>query len=194
MDNKELEKALNSMNFSLRLKGLKKESNLTFSEISKATGISESALKLYCGPSSNTQKRLPSFENIITLAKYFEVTTDYLLGISKYKDFLEELIFTHDKYNEEYKKYTDACLNYMDIKIEEQEELEEKFVKVFFNKININYIKGININNIQRDTMLVIYDQLIDAILPLIEIIDLDKVISNNTLETLMFEQESKEK
>lgn len=39
-----------------------------------------------------------------------------------------------------------------------------------------------------------IYEYLIEALSPLIKVIDLDKVIGDDTLETLMFEQESKEK
>ena len=67
-------------------------------------------------------------------------------------------------------------------------------MRSFFHKINISYIKGISIEEIQRDTMLMIYEYLIEALSPLIKVIDLDKVIGDDTLETLMFEQESKEK
>lgn len=194
MNNKTLEKKAYSLNFSNRLRALKKESNLTYSDISQATGISESAIKLYCNDKSDVQKRLPSFENIIILAKYFKVTTDYLLGMSDYRDFLEELVISYDKYGNDYKKYTDKYFLYLDAKEELDEEIEEKFVRSFFHKINIRYIKGISIEEIQRDTMLMIYEYLIEALSPLIKVIDLDKVIGDDTLETLMFEQESKEK
>ena len=59
-----------------RLKELRIEKNLTQEELSKEIGTSQSSITYW-----ETGKRIPSALVIITLAKYFGVTTDYLLGL-----------------------------------------------------------------------------------------------------------------
>ncbi len=62
--------------FNERLKELRIEKGLTQIELSKATGLSQSAIALWeCG------QRLPNVEVIITIATYFGVTSDYLIGL-----------------------------------------------------------------------------------------------------------------
>lgn len=63
--------------FSERLKELRIEKGLSQAQLAKATGLSCTALCYW-----ETEKRIPSALAIITLAKYFEVTADYLLGLS----------------------------------------------------------------------------------------------------------------
>lgn len=60
-----------------RLKELRIEKGLTQTELSKATGLSQAALALW-----ENGQRIPNALAIITLAKYFGVTSDYLLGLS----------------------------------------------------------------------------------------------------------------
>ena len=58
-----------------RLKELRTEKELSQLELAAATGISKSAIAFW-----ETGKRIPNALAIITLARFFEVSTDYLLG------------------------------------------------------------------------------------------------------------------
>ena len=59
-----------------RIKELRIEQNLTQLELSKATGVSQNAIAQW-----ENGKRTPNINAIIVLAKYFGVTTDYLLCV-----------------------------------------------------------------------------------------------------------------
>lgn len=63
--------------FSKRLKELRAEKEITQDKLAEETGLSQAALALW-----ESGKRVPNALAIITLAKYFGVTADYLLGIS----------------------------------------------------------------------------------------------------------------
>lgn len=62
--------------FGRRIVELRKKRGLTQEELAKNLGISRSSLSLY-----EIEKREPDTEIIIKLAKYFSVSTDYLLGL-----------------------------------------------------------------------------------------------------------------
>jgi transcriptional regulator with XRE-family HTH domain len=66
--------------FHNRLKSLCKESGLYQAQIARALDISPQALSYLI-----IKERKPSFETIESMAKYFNVTTDYLLGKSNIK-------------------------------------------------------------------------------------------------------------
>ena len=59
-----------------RLKELRLERGLSQEQLAKATGFSNSAISYW-----ETGERVPNALAIITLAKYFGVTADYLLGL-----------------------------------------------------------------------------------------------------------------
>jgi transcriptional regulator with XRE-family HTH domain len=63
--------------FNQRLKELREEKNLSLSALSKEINVSSTALYYW-----ETGERIPNAQAVITLANYFGVTTDYLLGIS----------------------------------------------------------------------------------------------------------------
>lgn len=63
--------------FSERLKELRLEKELSQIQLAKETGLSHGAIGFW-----ETEKRIPNALAIITLAKYFGVTTDYLLGVT----------------------------------------------------------------------------------------------------------------
>ena len=63
--------------FKTRLKELRTEKGLTLIQLSKATNLSKSAISAW-----EVGSRTPNAEAIITLAKYFNVSTDYLLGVT----------------------------------------------------------------------------------------------------------------
>ena len=70
------------LTFQERLKDLRTERGMTLSDLEKATGISRSALGKY---ESDEYKEV-SHASIVTLAKYYGVTSDYLLGLSENKN------------------------------------------------------------------------------------------------------------
>lgn len=63
--------------FAERLKELRIEKGITQDKLAEETGLSQAALANW-----ENGKRSPSAGAIITLAKYFNVSTDYLLGIT----------------------------------------------------------------------------------------------------------------
>ncbi|MCL2370775.1 MAG: helix-turn-helix transcriptional regulator [Firmicutes bacterium] len=65
--------------FSQRLKELRQEKGLSAMALGKATGLSDAAILRW-----ENDRADPLGENIIKLAKFFDVTTDYLLGLTDY--------------------------------------------------------------------------------------------------------------
>lgn len=65
-----------------RLKDLRVERGLTLEQLAEATGISKSALGSY---ETDDYKDISPF-SIMTLANYYGVSTDYLLGVSEIKN------------------------------------------------------------------------------------------------------------
>lgn len=63
-----------------RLKLLRTEKGITQEQLAKDTGLSQSAITYW-----ETGKRVPNAQVVIILARYFGVTTDYLLGESNDK-------------------------------------------------------------------------------------------------------------
>lgn len=57
------------------LKSLRKRNGLTQSELGRHVGLSKAVVSKY-----ETGIGYPNFETLIRIAKYFGVTTDYLLG------------------------------------------------------------------------------------------------------------------
>ena len=62
--------------FKLRLKELRKKSKMTQEQLAKAIGLERSSIGKYEG----NQGIIPSVEVLESIANYFDVTTDYLLG------------------------------------------------------------------------------------------------------------------
>lgn len=61
-----------------KLKDLRIKNNLTQSDIAKILGVSSRAIGLY----ENGERDIPT-EYLIKLSKYFNCSTDYILGISE---------------------------------------------------------------------------------------------------------------
>ena len=60
-----------------KIRYLRIKSNLTSKELSRIINISESSISLY-----ENDKRKPSIKLIIKMADFFNVSTDFLLGVS----------------------------------------------------------------------------------------------------------------
>ena len=65
------------MDFSVRLKQLRQKHRLTQSELAAILDLKPTAISNY-----ESQRNEPSFQKLIALSKYFDVSCDYLLGIS----------------------------------------------------------------------------------------------------------------
>lgn len=63
------------MDLGTRLKQLRTESGLTQEELGKKVNVSKASISLY-----EKNLREPSRESLLTFAKFFDVSTDYLLG------------------------------------------------------------------------------------------------------------------
>lgn len=64
-----------------RLKDLRTERKMTLEQLSEATGLSRAALGKY---ETDDFKDISPF-SIVTLAKFYGVSTDYLLGLTEQK-------------------------------------------------------------------------------------------------------------
>ncbi|MDE7070405.1 MAG: helix-turn-helix domain-containing protein [Clostridia bacterium] len=65
--------------FIKRLKELRTENGLTQAQLAKATKISTTAISYW-----ENGERIPNAKAVVILARFFEVTTDYLLGESDF--------------------------------------------------------------------------------------------------------------
>jgi transcriptional regulator with XRE-family HTH domain len=71
--------------FNERLKQLRTENNYTQQELADLTGLSKPTISRFEG-----NKKTPSRESVTKIAKVFNVTTDYLLGLSEYRELDQE--------------------------------------------------------------------------------------------------------
>lgn len=83
--------------FGFRLKQLRQARSITQKELAKRLGLTKSVISAY-----ETDIRTPSFDTLLHIAAFFNVTTDYLLGaerdmtldISKLTETDKEIILT----------------------------------------------------------------------------------------------------
>lgn len=65
------------MNFNVRLKQLRQKNKLTQSELADILTLKPTAISNY-----ESKRNEPSFDKLIALSKYFDVSCDYLLGVT----------------------------------------------------------------------------------------------------------------
>lgn len=65
------------MKFNVRLKQTRQKNNLTQSELANILGLKPTAISNY-----ESERNEPSFDKLIALSKYFDVSCDYLLGVT----------------------------------------------------------------------------------------------------------------
>ena len=70
---------MNMVKFSLRLKELRIEKNLTQQQLGEAFQVHQTTVKDW-----ETKGKQPNYETLIKLANFFKVSTDYLLGVIDY--------------------------------------------------------------------------------------------------------------
>jgi len=85
--------------FSSRLIALRKEKRLTQEELAKIIGKGRSTVSGY-----ETEGKEPDIDTICFLAKYFSVSTDYLLGYSNERNHVEQIFYNdHVNFERHYK-------------------------------------------------------------------------------------------
>lgn len=65
------------MDFNVRLKHLRQKYKLTQGDLAEMLGIKSTAISNY-----ESKRNEPSFDKLIALSEYFDVSCDYLLGVS----------------------------------------------------------------------------------------------------------------
>ena len=65
--------------FTARLKELRNDKNLSQTDLASSTGLTQGAITYW-----ETGQRIPNAKAIIILARFFDVSTDYLLGEKDY--------------------------------------------------------------------------------------------------------------
>ena len=65
------------MIFSVRLKQLRQKNKITQGELAKLLGLKPTAISNY-----ESERNEPSFDKLIALSKHFDVSCDYLLGVT----------------------------------------------------------------------------------------------------------------
>ena len=66
------------LSFGEKIRNLREDANLNQTQLGKAVGMTQRKVSyLECG------KNEPSIEDIVALCKFFRVSSDYLLGLSK---------------------------------------------------------------------------------------------------------------
>lgn len=65
------------MDFNVRLRQLRQKNKITQSDLADILGLKPTAISNY-----ESKRNEPSFDKLITLCNYFDVSSDYLLGVS----------------------------------------------------------------------------------------------------------------
>ena len=65
--------------FSERLKALRKDKGLSQDQLAKEVGLTHTAIGLW-----EQDKRVPNLDAVISLAKFFDVSIDFLAGLKDY--------------------------------------------------------------------------------------------------------------
>lgn len=101
------------MKFNTRLKQLRLQHKLTQSDLADILGLKATAISNY-----ESNRNEPSFDKLITLSEYFEVSCDYLLGITD--SFLpvggevldRDIVELFDMYQQLDQEYIDELMKY----------------------------------------------------------------------------------
>lgn len=114
--------------FHERLRNLREKENITREHLAKSLDITYSALSKY-----ETGKREPDFEILQKLASYFNVTTDYLLGISEYDEPMHQKVGTEDSNQQEFEAWVNDPRSNIFFREfnESSEEQKEALLKVW---------------------------------------------------------------
>ena len=92
------------MSFEERLKSLMKEKRITQNKLAEKISVSEASVHHFCRGENS-----PRMEILIELAKFFDVTTDYLLGLSDIKKYQKDAQVRYEGFDESDYIYCPIC-------------------------------------------------------------------------------------
>lgn len=92
------------MSFEERLKSLMKEKRITQNKLAEKISVSEASVHHYCRGENS-----PRMEILIELAKFFDVTTDYLLGLSDINKYQKDAQVRYEGFDESDYIYCPIC-------------------------------------------------------------------------------------
>ena len=150
-------------NFPERLRELKEKNNLTLKEMSERLNISVSNLSYYM------KDREPSYDTLIQIAKHFDVSTDWLLGLSDApsitQDYLLRKIKESDfsEYTEKYDPYN-SISGFVD---DEPDDLGDEFESLSDEELDLMdeaFDKLMYLLDSDQKTYLDIQEQLFDCL------------------------------
>lgn len=104
------------------IKELRKEAGCSQSRLAEALGVTQDSISLW-----ENDKRIPDATYIVAMAKFFDVTTDYLLGLSgDYKR-----VAFGENYQQEFVKKEEMQLIYDCRKLsEDKKKLLDEYIKI----------------------------------------------------------------
>jgi transcriptional regulator with XRE-family HTH domain len=109
----------------IRLRALRQEQNISMKQLGDIVGVAESTISLY-----ETEKRKVDTDMLIKFANYFNVSTDYLLGVS------DERNSSLDSDNIGYDDFTYAMHNESRDLTDEDKEMLLDMAKMLKNRID----------------------------------------------------------
>ncbi|WP_242952403.1 helix-turn-helix domain-containing protein [Anaerocolumna xylanovorans] len=71
----------------MRLKELREHKGLTQKDLAHKLNLTQSTIAYY-----ESGKKLPTVDTLLSLAKFFNVSTDFLLGLGKFQKFPENIV------------------------------------------------------------------------------------------------------
>lgn len=116
------------MNFGARLRALRMEKNLTQEDLGKILKVGKASISGY-----ENETRQPDNESLVTLANYFGVTVDYLLGnksTPKWAD-KNDIIELHDFLNSN----AGMAFEGVNLSPEQKQRVNEILTQVFWDEI-----------------------------------------------------------
>jgi len=117
------------MNFSTRLKELRKEMKLTQEEFGKMINKTRSTIAGY-----ETERKQPDYETLISIANIFDISVDYLLGRTDIRNPYKNCNKSIDKEAKLYKN-----IDVTDLPEEAIKQIEE-YVEFMRQKHNVNKV------------------------------------------------------
>ena len=100
--------------FIFRLRKLLEQNNITQKELSLRIGVRDVTVSRYF-----SGQRIPRTDVIVSIANYFKVSTDYLLGISDIKNPNDEIL--ENKYEEDIELWLSKTDGYKELSQEDRE-------------------------------------------------------------------------
>ncbi len=100
--------------FIFRLRKLLEQNNITQKELSLRIGVRDVTVSRYF-----SGQRIPRTDVIVSIANYFKVSTDYLLGISDIKNPNDEIL--ENKYEEDIELWLSKTDGYKELSEEDRE-------------------------------------------------------------------------